>query len=77
MRTLYGNDLFDGFDVCQMFPFENAARQRVNAIAIFYIDSPLKDDAPGVEVFIDKMYCTPGDLYTVLERLLLGVEAGK
>ena len=41
------------------------------------LDRPLQDDGSVIQFFVDEMNGAARDLYAVIDRLLLDVEAGK
>ena len=56
-----------------MFLFENSGRQGFRRVVVFYLNHTLQNDRPRVEIFIDKMNRASGELYSVVDRLLMNI----
>ena len=52
----------------------NSFLKHLGSIALFYFNSPLKDDFAAVGDFIYEVYCCTGHLHTVLESLFVNMK---
>src|SRR5258708_24259019 len=57
-----------------MLLFENPCRQRLDRILIQHRDGRLDEDWPRVEALVHEMNRASGDLHSMLQCLVLGVE---
>jgi len=60
-----------------MLLLKDSFRKTLFVVGLQYRYTSLEDDGAAVEVFIDKMYCTPGHFNAIIECLALTVQAGK
>lgn len=67
----------DGLGVGDVLFGENAGGEGVGIVGIEHRDGTLENDDAVVEVLIDEVDGAAGDLDSVVEGLLLGIEAGE
>jgi len=60
-----------------MLLFEYSRRQRFHAIVVAHVYCSLHYDRTMIQLFIDQVHRAASDLDPLLERLPLGVQAGK
>ncbi len=65
------------FGINLMFFDQNSGRQGLERVGIEDGDGGLQKDRAAVELFVDEVNGTAGDLHAVGERLILGIETGK
>jgi len=65
----------NGLGIDFVFLLQNSRRKRVLGVVVGYGNDGLEDDGAGVEIFVDEMDGTAGELYAVFESLALGLEA--
>jgi len=70
-------DDFYGLGVDSMFLFQDALGKGVLVVGIEDRNGGLQDDGACVEIFVDEMDGAAGEFHAVVERLLLGFEAGE
>jgi hypothetical protein len=56
-----------------VFDRKDTFGEAFGGIVVIYVNGPLQNYWPVVELFVHKMYRAAGNLYAVLDRLLLNI----
>src|SRR5215831_6771756 len=67
----------DGFAINAVLLFENALRQRLRCVVIQNRNHRLLQNRPGIHSLVHQVHGAAGELHSVADSLMLGVQAGE